>query len=360
LAAAGWSKEATSSDGVMMVSENMVEKNKELWVFIKESEGRRGDADLELLQKGRELADGHGYKLTALNLGANIAHSAVELIGFGADTVLVVDDKCLKCSDAAIYAKQVAAVVTKYAPDILLIGADDFGKELAPRVATRLGAGLTADCVDLSISDEGMLLQAKPSFGGQIMVNMVCSSSRPQMATIRPHVFAGASFDSSRQGEIVNEKSIVKPRDILSYIASVTPASLNEGSKKRIEDAEIVIAGGNGFKRREDFMLLYELAELLGAVVGATRPVVSKGWIDEGYQIGQSGKTISPECYIAFGISGAVQHTAGVVQPESFIAVNSDENAEIFSAATIGIVDDCVSFVKSMICMLNENGNKKR
>jgi electron transfer flavoprotein alpha subunit len=147
----------------------------------------------------------------------------------------------------------------------------------------------------------------------------------------------------------------------LSLITSVTPkGDVGHRTGERIEDAKTVIAGGNGFKRREDFMLLYELAESLGAVVGATRPVVSKGWIDEEYQIGQSGKAISPECYIAFGISGAVQHTVGVSRPRSFIAINSDESSEIFSVATIGIVDDCVNVVKSMIRMLNENGNKKR
>jgi electron transfer flavoprotein alpha subunit len=330
----------------------MQNKQKEIWCFVKTSNGRHGEADIELLHKARLLADEHRYTVAALNMGNGLLSSADNLIGYGADRVLLIDNALLDCDDANVFCRAASCVIEKYQPEMLFIGADDFGRNFAPKLATKLGTGLTSDCIDLSIDPNGILLQTKPSCGGSIMVNMICAEVRPQMATVRPKVFQRTVFDDTRKGHVCFEESNLSQDDIDT---EVIYTDSNNRSEKRIESAKFVVAGGNGFKTQEDFALLYQLAALLDAVVGATRSLVSKGWIDEEYQIGQSGKTIAPSCYLAFGISGAIQHTVGVTAPKLFVAINQDENAEIFSIADVGIVDDCVAVVKSMIAQLQNN-----
>jgi electron transfer flavoprotein alpha subunit len=327
------------------------EKRKEIWCFVKGPSGHHGEADLELLNKARHLADEHNYILTALNMGSGLLSSADELIAYGADQVLLVDNDLLDGNDSNIFSKAASVVIGRHKPEVLFVGADDFGRNFAPKLATRLGAGLTSDCTDLSIDENGLLLQTKPSCGGSIMVNMICAVARPQMSTVRSKIFLPPMFDATRKGHVFLEESKIFKEDIQTEIIYTESGNRNEN---RIEEAKFVVAGGNGFKTKEDFMLLYQLAALLGAVVGATRPIVSNGWIDEAHQIGQSGKTIAPSCYLAFGISGAIQHTVGVTAPELFVAVNQDEQAEIFSVADVGIVDDCVTVVKSMITQLKK------
>jgi len=332
-------------------------KRKQIWVFVRKSNECYGSADLELLHKGRQMADAYGYTLAALHLGAGLDESAQHLIYAGADNVIVIDNPILETEEPHVFAKAAAEIISTNRPEILLIGADEFGKDFAPRLATKLSTGLTVDCTELSINKDGYLLQTKPSFGGNIMVDMITASKRPQIATVRPKVFPGAVIDATRQGSVMHESATINENDILVHETAFTAAS---SKTKPIESAEIVIAGGSGFKTKEDFMLLYDLAKILDAVVGATRPIVNKGWISEEYQIGQSGKTISPKCYLAFGISGAIQHRVGISRTELYIAINQDEKADIFHEADLGLVSDCVAAVKAMIGELSSTDEEKR
>jgi len=324
---------------------------KGIWVFAEQRDGKIQEVALELIGKARELADAKNDTVTALLLGRNIRELADELIYYGADTVVIVEDEKLENYQTNAYADAITQIIEKHKPSILLFGATSTGRDLAPRLATRIKTGLSADCIDLEIDNDGVLIQTKPSYGGNIMVEIMCPNHRPQMATVRPKVLKTPEKDSTRKGEKITEQVEINPLNILT---TVVERLKDKTAAEKIEEAEVVVAGGRGMQTKENFDKLYELAEVLGGMVGATRPPVNEGWISEDRQIGQSGKTIAPKLYIACGISGAVQHTVGMENAEVVIAINKDPNAPIFNFADYGIVGDCQKIVPVLIKKFKE------
>ncbi|MDW8802258.1 electron transfer flavoprotein subunit alpha/FixB family protein [Clostridium sp. A1-XYC3] len=320
----------------------MINEYKGIWVFAEQREGKLQEVTLELLGKSRIMADKIKDKVTALLLGENVSHLSDELISYGADSVVIVEDSSLKAYQTNAYTSAIRQIVNKHKPSILLFGATTIGRDLAPRLSTRLETGLSADCIDLEIDKDGILIQTKPSFGGNIMVEIICPNRRPQMATVRPKVLGTPEKDLKRKGSKVFETVSINPTDILTtLIKSVKETT----SAEKIEDASIVVAGGRGMQNKENFDKLYPLADVLGAMVGGTRPAVNEGWIGEDKQIGQSGKTISPKLMICCGIGGAVQYLVGMQTAETVIAINKDPNAAIFNYADYGIVGDCSEII---------------
>ncbi len=322
-----------------------------IWVFAEQREGKIQEVALELIGKARELADVKDDTVSALLLGKDIKGLADDLVQYGADQVIVVENDQLDNYQTNPYTDVLTQLVRKFKPSILLLGATSIGRDLAPRLATRLKTGLSADCIDLEIDSEGILIQTKPSFGGNIMVEIMCPNYRPQMATVRPKVLGTPEKDPGRKGQVIVEHVQIDPDNILTaIIEKVKDTTVAE----KIEDAEIVIAGGRGMQSKENFDKLYQLAEVIGGKVGATRPPVNEGWISEDRQIGQSGKTIAPRLYIACGISGAVQHTVGMENSGTVIAINKDPRAPIFNFADYGIVGDCKKIIPILTEKLKE------
>lgn len=315
-------------------------------VFIEQRDSEIQNVSLELLGKGRELSGKLSDKLTAVLLGNNVKNLCEEIVAYGADEVICVDDKSLKMYTTNNYAKALCDVIEKKKPEIVLIGATTIGRDLAPRVSATLKTGLTADCTSLEIDDETKgLLMTRPAFGGNIMATIVCPDHRPQMSTVRPGVMQKLPKDNSKAGTIEHfnvkfedDKSV----EVLKYV--------KENVKKvNIEDANILISAGRGIGSKENMNKLYELADLLGAEVSASRAVVDSGWVDKARQVGQTGKTVRPDLYIACGISGAIQHLAGMEESEFIIAINKNNEAPIFEVADVGIVGDVNKVVRNLI-----------
>jgi electron transfer flavoprotein alpha subunit len=309
-----------------------------IWVFAEARHGVVAPVAFELLGIGRKLADQRGTALTAVLLGADVESKAAELIAAGADKVLLADDPALAQYREDVYGKVLEHLITEHKPEVLLAGATAIGRSVIPRVATVLGAGLTADCTDLAIRPEdGVLLQTRPAFGGNIMATIECPRSRPQMATVRPNVMAPAATDSSRSGEVIE---VELSQEILSSQVEVLETVLCEEEQGNIRESEVLVSGGRGMENEKGFALLRELAGELNGTVSASRAAVDAGWIGYPCQVGQTGKTVSPKLYIACGISGAVQHTVGMQSAETIVAINRDEKAPIFDLATYGLVGD--------------------
>ncbi len=308
-----------------------------VWVIAEQRNGELNDVSFELLGKGRELADELRAELTAVLLGSGVSEMAQELVHRGADRVRVVDDPALKDFLDGPYANVVAELIERHKPEIVLTGATTLGRSLIPRVAVQVKTGLTADCTGLAIGDEGELLQTRPAFGGNIMATIVCPNHRPQMATVRHKVMSALDADTSRTGEIVNdtidEKLLTSNVEYIEFVKDLTQ-TIN------IADADIIVSGGRGLGGPENFRLIEELAGAIGGAVGASRAAVDAGWIQYSHQVGQTGKTVQPKLYIACGISGAVQHLAGMQSAKVIVAINKDPDAAIFKVATYGIVGD--------------------
>lgn len=328
---------------------------KGIWVFAEQREGNIQEVTLEIIGKAREMALGNKDKVTVILIGEDVKPLADGLIYYGADTVIVVEDNLLKDYQTNAYTDVLEKITKKHKPSSLLFGATSIGRDLAPRLATRINAGLSADCIDLEMDKEGILIQTKPSFGGNIMVEIMCPNHRPQMATVRPRVLPTPEKDTSRKGEIIVEQVEVDAANILTTIVERVKESTET---EKIEEADIVIAGGRGIDCEEGFDMLNELAKTLGGMVGCTRPPANEGWIPEENQIGQSGKTIAPKLLICCGISGAVQYTVGMENSEVIIAINKDPSAPIFSYADYGIVGDCNNVVPILTQKLKEVLNK--
>lgn len=307
---------------------------------------------LELLGIGRTLADERGVKLSAVILGHDIAETPATLIAHGADIVYIADHLLLKDFKDDCYSAVVTALIQEHKPEIVLAGATAIGRSFIAGVATTLDTGLTADCTKLEIRHEdGALLQTRPAFGGNIMATIVCETSRPQMATVRPKVMKELPFDSSRKGEVVT----VTPTDEqLASRIQVIESVVAEESKVNIQEADILVSGGRGLESEKGFELLKELADTMGARVSASRAVVDAGWIPYPHQVGQTGKTVAPNLYIACGISGAVQHVAGMQSAETIVAINRDKNATIFDVADYGIVGDLFEIIPKLIKKIEE------
>ena len=316
-------------------------------VFVEQRSGEIQNVSLELLGKGRELADKINNKLSAVLLGHNIKKLSEELIEYGADEVVYVEDENLDVYLTSTYTKALTEVINKKNPEIVLVGATTIGRDLAPRVSATIETGLTADCTSLEIDDENQgLLMTRPAFGGNIMATIICPNHRPQMSTVRPGVMKKLEKDINRTGNV--EKIDVKFLEDYKNVQVLKYVKENV-KKVNIEDAKILISAGRGIGCKENMDALYELADLLGAEVSASRAVVDAGWIDKSRQVGQTGKTVRPDVYIACGISGAIQHLAGMEESEYIIAINNNSDAAIFEVADLSLVGDVNKVIKNLI-----------
>jgi electron transfer flavoprotein alpha subunit len=316
-----------------------------IWVFAEQRDGELKSVSYELLSKGRELADTLKTELCAICLGHDI-NDVEQLIAYGADKVYLIDDPALSNHQEDLYAGELAMLIQEHKPEIVLAGATSLGRSFFPRVAAILKTVLTADCTDLEIDTEKrLLLQTRPAFGGNIMATIICQARRPQMATVRPRVFKKNTQDG-RKGQIIkvdfDKERITSKTKLVDFVEDLT-------ERVKIEDADIIVSGGRGLEKAENFQLLEELASVMGAALGSSRPPVDDGWIPYSHQVGQTGKTVRPKLYIACGISGSVQHMAGMQTSETIVAINNDPNAPIFEIATYGIVGDLFKVVPMII-----------
>jgi len=323
-----------------------------IMVFAEYRHGSVAPVSFELLGVGRKLADKRGTGLSVVLPGGEVSRFADALIAAGADTVYLVEDPALQQFREDLYAAVLERVIRERKPEVVLAGATAIGRSVMPYVATAIDAGLTADCTGLEIREkDGMLLQTRPAFGGNIMATIECPDTRPQMATVRPKVMAPAEPDPARKGEVIHLE--MEPAVLQSRI-EVLDSVINEADKVNIQEVETLVAGGRGLDSAKGFALLRELAAELGGAVAASRAAVDSGWIPYPHQVGQTGKTVSPKLYVACGISGAVQHMVGMQSAEIIVAINRDASAPIFNIATYGVVGDLYEVVPQLIRRLQE------
>lgn len=318
-------------------------------VFAEQREGVMQKVSLEILGEGRKLADKLGTKLIALVLGYEIQEMGKILGEHGADEVLVVDNPLLKDYTTDGYTTAICEVLNDIKPGIFFIGATFIGRDLGPRVAARLSTGLTADCTSLDVDVEtGDLLATRPAFGGNLMATIACPDHRPQMATVRPGVFS--KLPANNNGYTVSTIQVnLKDSDIRTKIVKVVKENKNI---KDISEARVLVAGGRGVGSKENFDMLKALADEFGGSIAASRAAIEKGWVDKDYQVGQTGKTVRPNIYIACGISGAIQHVAGMQDSDLIIAINKDETAPIMKVADYAIVGEVSKVVPELISQL--------
>ncbi|WP_353892747.1 electron transfer flavoprotein subunit alpha/FixB family protein [Proteinivorax hydrogeniformans] len=329
-----------------------LDQYKNIMVFIEQREGEIQKVSFELLGKGRELADKLGVELKGVLLGSKMEKLAKEVTAHGADEAIVVDDEMLEVYTTNPYTKALADVINKEKPEIFLIGATTIGRDLAPRVAARVKTGLTADCTSLEIDEEtNNLLMTRPAFGGNLMATIICPEHRPQMSSVRPGVMPMPSKNVDSEGVITSWDAKLSKEDIDIEVLEVVK---EEKEKVNIEDANVLVSGGRGLGSEENFGRLRELAKVLDGEVSASRAVVDAGWTDGARQVGQTGKTVRPNLYIACGISGAIQHVAGMEESDFIIAINKNSNAAIFERADIGIVGDVNKVLPALINELNK------
>ena len=329
---------------------NMAEYNG-VWVFAEQRNGELQKVSLEILGEGRRLADELGVNLTAVLLGYNVGSLADTLGEYGADEVLVADHPQLERYTTDGYTKVLCDLVNERKPGILFIGATFVGRDLGPRVAARLSTGLTADCTSLEVDvTNGDLLATRPAFGGNLMATIACPNHRPQMATVRPGVFSRLT-EKRTNFNIENVSIALEASDIRTTVLEIVKANKDIVD---IGEAKVIVAGGRGVGSKENFELLQELATTLGGVVGASRGAVDKGWIERDYQVGQTGKTVRPTIYVACGISGAIQHVAGMQESDMIIAINKDETAPIMKVADYAIVGDLNKVIPEMVNRIKE------
>ena len=346
---------------------------KGVWVFCEQRQGALMSTDFELVSEARKLADELGCEVTGLLLGDNVEGIAKELGGYGADKVMVCDSPLLKDYTTDAYAKVVCDMVNEYKPEVLLIGATNIGRDLGPRCAARLHTGLTADATHLDIDtakyveflkesstidlskqkfdyEDRNLKMTRPAFGGHLMATIICPRFRPQMSTVRPGVMQTQPFDEAGAAKVVVEK--VTPALTVDDI-HVEILDIKKSAKKLVDliGADVVVSVGRGISSdpEKGIALAEELAGALGGVVGASRAVTDEGWLSADHQVGQTGKTVHPRIYVALGISGAIQHVAGMQDSETIIAINKNENAPIFGIASYGIVGDLYKVVPELI-----------
>lgn len=320
---------------------------KGIWVFIEERDGEIASVSLELLGAGRKLADKRGVELAGILIGENIKPLASTVFEYGADIVYVYDQSIFKNYRTESFMKALLDCSNKHKPEIILFGATSTGKDLASAVATDLPTGLTADTTELDIEEEtGLLLASRPAFGGNIMATILCKQYRPQMATVRAKVMKALAPQSGKTGKIVEEKISLKEEDIRTKVLEI----VKETTKTvRIDEADIIVAGGKGLGTSEGFQIIHQLADTLGGAVGASRDVVEAGWIEHPHQVGQTGVTVTPKIYFAIGISGAIQHLVGMKNSGLIIAINKDREAPIFESCHYGIVGDAFEIVPLLI-----------
>ncbi|NLZ16476.1 MAG: electron transfer flavoprotein subunit alpha [Desulfobulbaceae bacterium] len=323
-----------------------------IMVFAECRHGVIAPVTYELLGIGRKLADQRKVPLSVTILGHGIERYCDSLIAGGADTVSLVEHENLAQFREDIFAQILACIIREQKPEVVLAGATAIGRSVIPYVATLVGAGLTADCTKLEIREEdGMLLQTRPAFGGNIMATIECPHTRPQMATVRPKVMAPAVPDPARKGQILRIEALAEElRSAVEVLESVQ----SDEDQVNIQEVEALVSGGRGLASEKGFVLLRELAAELNAAVAASRAAVYSGWIPYPHQVGQTGKTVSPKLYIACGISGAIQHAVGMQSAEVVVAINRDVDAPIFNIATYGVVGDLYEVIPELIRQLRE------
>jgi electron transfer flavoprotein alpha subunit len=313
-----------------------------IWVFAEQRQGKLKSVTFELLAKGRELATGLNTEVSAVCCGHSV-DAVDQLIAYGADIVYLVDSPELANNPEDLLTQQLTGMIRQYKPEIVLAGATALGRSFIPRVAAAVQSGLTADCTGLEIDvEKRQLLQTRPTFGGNIMATIICPAGRPQMSTVRPRVFKKNAPDVRRQGQIIKidfRKEAVSSRTkLLNFVEDLS-------EKIKLDEADIIVSGGRGLGKPENFKLVEDLARALGAALGSSRPPVDEGWIAYSHQVGQTGKTVCPKLYIACGISGAVQHLAGMQTADTIVAINCNPAAPIFEVATFGLVGDLFQIV---------------
>lgn len=320
-----------------------------VWVFAEQREGQLQKVSLELLGEGRKIADKLGSKLTALLIGNKVQNLVEDLSRHGADEVLVVDAPELEHYTTDGYTKAICELANAKKPNIIFIGATFIGRDLGPRVAARLETGLTADCTSLDVDVEsGDLLATRPAFGGNLMATIVCPDHRPQMATVRPGVFEKLPLGEN-DATVENVEIKFNSNDIRTKIVEIIKEHKDIVD---ISEANVLVAGGRGIGSEENFKMLKELAEVMNGSIAASRAAVEKGWVDKDYQVGQTGKTVRPNIYVACGISGAIHHAAGMQDSDMIIAINKDANAPIMKIADYAIVGDVNKVVPEFIAQL--------
>ncbi len=307
-------------------------------VFIEHDRNVIANVSLELLGKARELAERCQYRVFAIIVGNKVDNLIETVTHYGADQTYIIKHPLLSRYSPDGYTLAVCKAVELYRPSIMLFGATPLGRDLAPRVAARLGTGLTADCTELNVLPDGELIQVRPAFGGNIMAKIVCRYHRPQMATVRPGVLKKKVREASRNRSVKQVNITIKPEEIRTRLIRRMFERTSDGIN--LENAEIIIAGGMGMGAKQSFGLLEEVAEALNGIVAGSRAAVDAGWLSHSRQVGQTGKAVSPKLYIACGISGAVQHLAGISGAENIISINIDPRAEIFKVSNLGIVGD--------------------
>lgn len=321
--------------------------SKDVYVIAEQRDGNIQKVTIELIGEATKLAKDLDEKVVAVLMGKGIADKAEMLIKHGADKVIVIDNPILEKYATEPYAKAVTEVIKKFEPEIVLYGATSIGRDLAPRVSARVHTGLTADCTKLEISSETKLLNmTRPAFGGNIMATIVCKNHRPQMATVRPGVMAALANDDSKKGEIIPFSVDFVEKDMnIEIIEEV------KETKKTVDitDAKILVSGGRGIGSPEFFSKLKDLADILGGEISASRAVVDAGWIGKEYQVGQTGKTVRPNMYVACGISGAIQHVAGMESSDLVISINKNDGAAIFDVSDLGVVGDVKAIIPKLI-----------
>ncbi|MCK9985143.1 MAG: electron transfer flavoprotein alpha subunit [Azoarcus sp.] len=323
---------------------------KHVWVFIEAERGVVHPVSWELLGEGRKLADALGVELAGVVMGPpgeRTRQICGEAFHYGADLCYLAQDEVLRDYRNEPYTRALTELVDTYQPEIMLLGASTLGRDLAGSVATTLATGLVADCTELVIeADSRNLASTRPTFGGSLLCTIMTQRHRPQMATVRPRVMAMPDADTARSGRIVEHKLAIIESSIITKVLEFIPDAQQD--KPQLAFADIIVSGGRGFKKQENFQLVWDLAKVLGAEVGASRPIVQAGWVELDRQVGQSGKTVRPKLYIAAGISGAIQHRVGMDGSDVIIAINNDPNAPIFDFAHYGIVGNAMQILPAL------------
>lgn len=318
-----------------------------VWVFAEQREGKLMQVSVELLGEGRKLAKDVGCELCAVLCGSNVEALAGELFEYGADKVYCADAPELGQYTTDAYTKTIYEAIMEYKPEIVLLGATHIGRDLGPCLAVKCGTGLTADCTRLEIDPNTRgIMQTRPAFGGNLMATIVCPNHRPQMSTVRPGVMEKAERTPGRTGELVKLDVCFKASDIRTKVLEVVKSAKEAVS---LTDAEVIVSGGMGLGSPEGFELLKKLADRFGGTIASSRAAVDEGWIDHAYQVGQTGTTVKPKIYFACGISGAIQHVAGMQNAGLIVAINTNENAPIFDIADIGIVGDLYKVIPAIM-----------
>ena len=334
-----------------------LEEYKGVFTFAQQVDGKLDGIAFELIGKGKELAKDLGVDVSAVLIGHNVESLADQLAEYGADHVILVDDPELETYRTEPYAQALAGVINEFKPEIVLVGATAIGRDLGPTVSARVKTGLTADCTSLEIGDfpmeakpgveqkHGQLLMTRPAFGGNTIATIACPDNRPQMATVRPGVMQKLEPVTGAKADII--KSTVKIEKNARFV-EIEKIVKEVASAADIMDAKILVSGGRGVGSEENFKLLQDLADALGGMVSCSRAVVDNGWMAKDYQVGQTGKTVRPNVYFAIGISGAIQHVAGMEEADLIIAINKDDTAPIFDVADYGIVGDLNKIVPAL------------